>query len=386
MTSSATATRSLSVRACAACLRRRWLLTELSGPLEYVARDRGRLLDTLALDDETLLRALAGRRRGELRERYASFRADEHAEPSEHTSTICRHHHAYPRAWRGPGGPHMLECAGGLDRLASLLASPVVAIVGSAAASDYGLAVASSFARALSASGVTIVAILGDGIAQAALAGCLEARARTIAVKRDGLGVAPPARQRALYARVSACGCVVAETPQWFRARRWSGPAGERLPVEAAQLVVVVEAEQCERELWPARVARALGRTVAAVPGRVSSPLARGPHSLLSDGARLVCSPEQVLEILHELGCATQTSEANRTTAALEPRLQRVLDMVGRGEDTLSRLDDGSLSVHELMLALSELELMGALGRGDGGRYVPIDSLQRSDSTAAKPP
>jgi hypothetical protein len=48
---------------------------------------------------------------------------------------------------------------------------------------------------------------------------------------------------------------------------------------------------------------------------------------------------------------------------------------VGAGRDTPGRLAGAGVDPGEAMLALSELELMGLLGRGDGGRYVPRESL-----------
>jgi hypothetical protein len=59
----------------------------------------------------------------------------------------------------------------------------------------------------------------------------------------------------------------------------------------------------------------------------------------------------------------------------LEPRLQTMLEQVGAGRDTPGRLTATGGDPSETLLALTELELMGLLGRGDGGRYVPRESL-----------
>jgi hypothetical protein len=55
--------------------------------------------------------------------------------------------------------------------------------------------------------------------------------------------------------------------------------------------------------------------------------------------------------------------------------LRCVLESVGAGLDTPQRLIGGANDPGELLQALSELELMGLLARGDGGRYVPRDAL-----------
>jgi hypothetical protein len=57
--------------------------------------------------------------------------------------------------------------------------------------------------------------------------------------------------------------------------------------------------------------------------------------------------------------------------APLRPRLKEVLELVGAGRDTPGKLIRGTHQATEVLLALSELELMGLLARGDGGRYLP---------------
>jgi DNA processing protein len=366
--------------ACRDCLRRSWLLAELSGRLEYRANDHERLFDLLALDDARLVRAIAGRRRGELRARYARFEPQDIG-PSADVAAICWHHHGFPHALTGKGAPRMLYVAGGTQRLEALGAAPAVAIVGSRRATDYGMEMARSLARGLAASGVTVTGGLSDGIAVAAQAGALEVDGKTLTVMDGGLDVACPARRRALYERVRSVGCAVAELPCDCASRRWSKIARERIVVGVAELTIVVEADEGPVELLGARIAKALGRGVAAVPGRVTSPVSRGTHALLREGAALVRGPGDALELLgHPNAPRSVDGMPRQLTSApqppeLEPRLRATLEQVGAGRDTPAKLTAGSADAGEVLLALSELELMGLLTRGDGGRYVPRESL-----------
>jgi hypothetical protein len=59
----------------------------------------------------------------------------------------------------------------------------------------------------------------------------------------------------------------------------------------------------------------------------------------------------------------------------LEPRLRIVLERVAAGADTPAKLTHRCGQAAEVLMALSELELMGLLTRGDGGRYLPRCSL-----------
>jgi DNA processing protein len=128
-----------------------------------------------------------------------------------------------------------------------------------------------------------------------------------------------------------------------------------------------------------ARLAQARGRILAAVPGRVSSRLSCGTNAMLMDGARLVRGAEDVLELLGPLGAAPQRAGlASGPTAGftgtprkrLPARLSTTLERVGAGCDTPDRLTRAGTESNEVLLALSELELMGLLVRGDGGRYL----------------
>jgi len=362
-----------SSSACPSCLRRSWLLSELSAPLEYLCRDRGRLGELLGLGDEDLLRALAGRRRSELESSYTRFeQAELHRMPG--VQEVCRHHRSYPSALRDPGAPWMLNVAGGVGRLRDLAAAPTVAVIGSARATDYGVEMARSIARGLAACGVTVASGLSDGIAVAAHAGALEVGGGSLAVMPGGLDVACAARRRSLYRRIGRAGCAVAELPCGARARRFGEVAGGRTLARLGGLTVVVEAHDSPGELAGARLARALGRTVAAVPGRVTSRASSGTHALLMEGARLVRGPEDALELL----CGPNAPGARASNAApaeLEPRLRTMLEQVGAGRDTPDKLTGDGEDAGAVLLMLSELELMGLLARGDGGRYLPRYAL-----------
>jgi len=264
----------------------------------------------------------------------------------------------------------MLSVVGGVERLRQLTAQPTVAIVGSSRATDYGMEMAKGLARGLAASGVTVTSALSDGIAVAAHAGALEVDGRTVAVMPGGLDVACQARRRSLYERVKREGCVVAELPCGCKPRRWGQAASERIIARLAGLTVVVEAQERPGELACARIAEALGRTVAAVPGRVTSPASSGTHVLLMEGARLVRGPADALELLCGPDSPAGVASSDRSVK-LDPRLRTTLERVGAGRDTPDKLMGEGEESGDLLLALSELELMGLLARGDGGRYVP---------------
>jgi DNA processing protein len=103
----------------------------------------------------------------------------------------------------------------------------------------------------------------------------------------------------------------------------------------------------------------------------VSAPAARGPHLLLREGAQLVRDPQDALDALYGVG----VRRAPPARAALEPRLREVLERVSAGRDTVAKLTPQGArsegwSPQDTLVALAQLELSGALVRGDGGRYL----------------
>ena len=132
------------------------------------------------------------------------------------------------------------------------------------------------------------------------------------------------------------------------------------------------EAAERSGSLITAEFAADLGREVGAVPGPVTTWRSAGTNALLRDGATLVRDARDVLDAV--LGVedgrpAAQSPSAPRRPA-LEPRLQRLLDAVDGGRDTVGALARHPAEVAEIVAGLSELELLGALRRVAGGRYV----------------
>jgi DNA processing protein len=351
---------------CPQCARRRWLLGLLSAGLDFRARDPTRFWRLLELTDTDLIDAIGGRRRASLHESFRQWEP-RRIDSSEGVESVCLHHNTYPHRLRETRlAPHALSVRGGLTRLTEISEQTVVAIVGTPRASDYGMETTRELARGLAAAGVSVVSGLSEGIAIAAHSGALEASGATFTVMAGGVDRCSPAWCRVLYRRLIADGCVVSEAPADMPLRPWGVLARARTLALLSQLVIVVEAEERPWELACARVAQELAKPVAAVPGRLSSSASRGTNSLLMGSAHLIRGPQDVLDLLYGVGARRDPTPATE----IEPELQRVLERVGAGSDTLAKLTATGNKHDQTTQALVQLELRGLLLRGDGGRYV----------------
>jgi DNA processing protein len=356
---------------CRDCLRRSWLLAALSEHLARASARHGDLDAALALPDVDLIEALTppGRMRARLKAAHRGFRAGAARAGAEEAglAVLCRHDARYPRPLLDldsrPAALHVAGCG----RLAALRGEPFVAVVGARRASAYGVEAARALGRGLAAAGVTVVSGMALGVDSAAHAGAVEAGGSTIAVLGGGADVPYPATKRALYARLRDRAVVLSELPPGAPPRRWVFPARNRIIAALATLTVVVEAGERSGALITARIARELGREVGAVPGRITSPLAAGTNALIRDGAHLVDGPQSVLDLVFGVGAR---SVPQRTGPRVEGPARRVLDAVRSGAESVGELLGPGGDPAEVLAALGELELLGLVRRGPGGRWV----------------
>ncbi len=378
--------------ACAACLRRTWLLAQVAGGLEVAHSRRRPIRSVLALDEDALIDAVCGGTG--LRERVAVARPTDllAAAAGAGLDVLCRHTAGYPvQLLDDAAPPAALFVRGGNDaraRLARLVGRPgddeddagqlpaAVAVVGTRRASPEGLEVARVLGRGLAGAGVTVVSGLALGVDSAAHAGAVDVCGPTVAVLAGGADVPYPRRKAGVYSAILAAdGAIVSEMPPGFRAFRWNFPARNRIIAALAPATIVVEAAERSGSLITAELALDLGRDVGAVPGPVLSWRSRGTNALLRDGATLIRDVQDALEIvLGPDGAAAAMrraeSELIPPPTTLAPQLRTLLAAVENGHDNVASLTRDPARAPAVRAGLAELELLGLLRRVSGGRVL----------------
>jgi DNA processing protein len=234
-----------------------------------------------------------------------------------------------------------------------------VAIVGSRAATPYGLECAERMAADLARLGVTIVSGLARGIDAAAHRGALEAGGVTIAVLPGGLDAITPSSHRSLAQRIADRGALLSEWPAGVAPHAGLFIRRNRLIAALGQATVVVEAAEKSGALSTAGVARALGRPLLAVPGDVDRPTSRGCNALLRAGAAFCECAADVMRVLPATAAGEGNTDEARLAAALTPEPRPVESLAAAARVPVGRA----------LAALLQLEWAGAAQAHPGQRW-----------------
>ncbi|KYH43229.1 DNA-processing protein DprA [Branchiibius sp. NY16-3462-2] len=248
-----------------------------------------------------------------------------------------------------------------------------IAVVGSRAATSYGLHVAGELGYDLASSGYTVVSGAAFGIDAAAHRGALAADVATVAVLAGGVDRPYPVAHSQLLDQIRANGLVLSEAPPGASPRRERFLARNRLIAALTTGTVVVEAGLRSGALSSAGHAERLGRVLAAVPGPVTSAASAGTNAWIRDGrAVLVSNAAQCVELVAPVGEGLLAPERDELALVYDdlPEVpRRVFESLPKTRTTtVDRLAViAGVSGQEVMAALGSLELSGRVERSAGG-------------------
>jgi len=172
------------------------------------------------------------------------------------------------------------------------------AVVGTRRCDAYGLSVTRDFVGALARSGLTIVSGLALGIDGAAHKAALSQGAATWAFLPCGFGQIYPPEHADLAEQITENGALLSEFTMSTPPLRSYFHPRNRLISGSSLGILVVQAAAKSGAMISARFGNEYNRDVFAVPGRANESNSEGPHRLIQDGAKLVHSPEDILEEL----------------------------------------------------------------------------------------
>lgn len=266
--------------------------------------------------------------------------------------------------------PPLLYMLGEIVKADSL----ALAVVGSRNASTYGLEITENFCYRLAKANVTVISGGARGVDSIAHRGALKAGGRTVAVMGCGLDIVYPGENRELFGRIQDNGALLSEFPIGTPPDPGNFPRRNRIISGLSLGVLVVEASLKSGSLITARCALEHGREVYAIPGGINSMRSRGANSLIKEGARLVESPEEILEdILPQYKTAVPLKEPREPEpkVSLNEKEDRIFSLLGSEPMYMDQIVKKSMmDASEVSSLLLQLELMGAVKQHPGKLFT----------------
>ncbi|MDR2115918.1 MAG: DNA-processing protein DprA [Planctomycetaceae bacterium] len=177
-----------------------------------------------------------------------------------------------------------------------------IAVIGTRRSSAYGCRQANRLVTALAHNGFTIISGLALGIDGIAHRAALKANARTLAILGSGHHrIYPPEHETLAEQIIQSGGAVLSEYPPLHQSSKWTFPQRNRIVSGLSLGVLVVESPLRSGAMISARIAGEQGRDIFSVPGSIESPTSQGCHQLIRDGAYLVESIDDILNVLGPL-------------------------------------------------------------------------------------
>jgi len=291
---------------------------------------------------------------------------------------LCLTDPAYPRLLRQLAQPPPVLFVHGDP---ACLRAAQIAIVGTRNPTPSGRETTRDFAAHLAGSGLVITSGLALGVDAEAHRGALQGGGITVAVMGTGLDRIYPAKHRELAQAIAEAGALVSELPPGTPPLAENFPRRNRIISGLSMGTLVVEAAVRSGSLITARFAAEQGREVFAIPGSIHNPMARGCHSLIRQGAKLV---ETAADILEELGALVQLTlednvqnrrEPSSAPAQLDEDYRRLLEYLGHELVSVDSLVERcGLTAEAVSSMLLILELQGLVAAAPGGLYSRLKS------------
>lgn len=217
------------------------------------------------------------------------------------------HDECYPEYWlQIPDPPFIIYYRGNLGLLRLLSdQNNGLAVVGSRRSSPYAAAACAFLLPPVIKRGLIIISGLALGVDSLAHRAALGQKALTIAILGSGLDEFSlyPTANRGLAREICANGgLLLSEFPPGSQILPINFRRRNRLISGLAPATLIIEASKHSGALITASYALEQGREVLALPGNILEENSAGTNRLISEGAKLVAEPRDILELFFHDG------------------------------------------------------------------------------------
>lgn len=247
-----------------------------------------------------------------------------------------------------------------------------LAVVGSRRASTYAKDALAIIISELQNTDICIVSGLATGIDTTAHVSALENNLKTIGVIASGFDFTYPAANKDLYRRIeNGNGAVISEYYPTFEPLKFRFPQRNRIVSGLSYGTLVAEASLKSGALITSNLTLEQGRELMCIPGLITNPNTEGIYKLLKNGATLVTCAGDVLEALGWEVKIEQQSLFNLPEMSEDEQcIYDALKIEDKCVDELQAFT--KLSIDNLLMYLTTMELKGIIKQVDGDRYKRV--------------
>ena len=213
---------------------------------------------------------------------------------------------------------------------------------------------------------------MATGIDTTAHISALENNLKTIGVIASGFDFTYPAANKDLYKRIeNGNGAVLTEYYPTFEPLKFRFPQRNRIVSGLSYGTLVAEASLKSGALITSNLTLEQGRELMCIPGLITNPNTQGIYKLLKNGASLVTCADDVLEALGwEVKMEQQTLFNLPDLSEDEKCIYDALEIEDKCVDELQAFT--KLSIDNLLMYLTTMELKGIIKQVDGDRYKRV--------------
>ncbi len=247
------------------------------------------------------------------------------------------------------------------------ISEKTIGVVGTRKISSYGSSVTEKIVRELIGSGITVVSGLALGVDGIAHEQSLKCKGETVAVVGTGLDVVYPYENKKIWERVEREGTIISEYPLGNEAARWTFPERNRIIVGLSKVILITESYKRGGALITGKIALDENRELFAVPGNIYYPSCEGCNDLIKKGeAKLITSVEDILE---EFNWDKINPAKKKIELQLSWKEEQIYTNLNEAKGIDDLIDEVKMSAKEILIAITTLELKGAVKSMPGGKY-----------------
>ncbi|MGB4192131.1 MAG: DNA-processing protein DprA [Rickettsiales bacterium] len=274
--------------------------------------------------------------------------------------------------------PPLLFCLGNTE----LLNKRTFAIVGSRNASANGIRFAYKISKQLVDNNMVVVSGFARGIDNAAHKASVDSA--TIAIMAGGIDHIYPPEFKDLYHEIIEKGLIVAELPLGTIPKAQNFPQRNRIISGISYGVAIIESSLDSGSLITAKFALQQNREVFAVPGFPMDPRYHGNNYLLKQGAHLLESGEDIIEVVENsvikrsslfeqkksfINAKSNISSNNFSEKELTQARLELINLLSASPTSIDELVSiTQLPVGLILTSIIELELSGKIIRHFGNK------------------